>query len=318
MTDFAVVIPLYNKGPHISRALDSVLRQTFPPRQIFLIDDASTDNGLEIASRYTDPRIRVLQRTTPGPGGYAARNLAILTADADWIAFLDADDAWLPGHLASLHKVIVTDEHDDLACVFAGYTNVYADGRQASDRFSRRSDSQDSAHFHLDELLAIWLDLGECPIWTSASTFRRQALIESGLFPAGRCSRGGDKDLWLRVAYKHICASAPDRTAIYYRDSINMVTRTSSTAGRHCLCETIAAMLNGAPLKSRRLLKRLFNQEVFQHAMSTAKTDIVRRNSWHGFHWRTNPLRFLVLTILSTRPGAYAAQSLLRAYTQLA
>ena len=101
-------------------------------------------------------------------------------------------------------------------------------------------------------LLTAWLDLKECPVWTSAAAFRRQALIDAGLFPAGRCVRGGDKDLWLRVARNTEVVAAPGTTAIYHRDATNMVTRRNSTDARHCLCETIIAMLADAPNRCGR------------------------------------------------------------------
>src|SRR5882724_6939837 len=100
MTSIAVVIPLYNKGLHIRRALDSVLAQSRRPDEIIIVDDNSSDEGPAEVAKYADPRIRLLHRTTPGPGGYAARNLAIEHAHSEWIAFLDADDAWTFDHLA--------------------------------------------------------------------------------------------------------------------------------------------------------------------------------------------------------------------------
>ena len=132
----------------------------------------------------------------------------------------------------------------------------------------------------------------------------------AGLFPAGRCARGGDKDLWLRVARNGLCVAAPGTTAIYHRDATNMVTRRSSTDARHCLCETIIAMLPDAPENVRPLLRRLFNQEVYQYALYAAKDRKVNPDSWRGFYAQEDPLRFLVLAGLSTHAGAYAARQL--------
>ncbi|MDI9370841.1 MAG: glycosyltransferase family A protein, partial [Synergistota bacterium] len=69
---FSAVIPVYNKGPHVARAIRSVLAQTWQNYELLLINDASTDESLEEMQKYTDPRIRILHRDTPGPGGYAA------------------------------------------------------------------------------------------------------------------------------------------------------------------------------------------------------------------------------------------------------
>jgi len=311
MSSFTVVIPLYNKRPHIERALNSVFAQSEAPAEIFVVDDASTDGGLDEVVRHRDERLKILRRSEPGPGGYAARNMAILRARSEWIAFLDADDAWAPDHLATIRATLAqSGEPDRVACVFAGYSNIYPDGRTEPDRYTRDVGRGQPRVLDFADLLTAWLDLKECPIWTSASAFRRQALIDAGLFPAGRCVRGGDKDLWLRVARNCLAIAAPGTTAIYHRDATNMVTRKSSTDARHCLCETIIAMLPGASESIRTLLKKLFNQEVYQYALYAAKHRKVNPNFWRGFYAQEDPLRFLILAGLSTHAGAYAARRL--------
>lgn len=311
MSRFAVVIPLYNKRPHIERALQSVFAQSDPPSEIFVVDDASTDGGLDEVIRHHDDRLKILRRPEPGPGGYAARNMAILRAQSDWIGFLDADDAWMPDHLATIRATIAqVREPGGIGGVFSGYANVWPGGRREPDRYTRHMGRGEVRTLEFATLLQTWLDLEECPIWTSASAFRRQALVDAGLFPAGRCVRGGDKDLWLRVARNGAMVAAPGTTAIYHRDATNMVTRKSSTGARHCLCDTIGAMLRDAPEPTRPLLKKLFNLEVYLYALYAAKERKVDPAFWRGFYAQQDPLRFLVLAGLSTHAGAYAARRL--------
>jgi hypothetical protein len=236
--------------------------------------------------------------------------MAVLRAQSDWIAFLDADDAWLPEHLATIRTAIGQTASPRLGCVFTGYSNVWPDGRTELDRYTRRMSRAEMRLLDFPGLMTAWLDLKECPIWTSAAAFPRQSLIDAGLFPAGRCVRGGDKDLWLRVARNTEVVAAAGATAIYHRDATNMVTRRSSTGARHCLCETIITMLKSASDSERHLLKRLFNQEVYQYALYAAKERKVNPESWRGFYAQEDPLRFLVLAGLSTQAGAYAARRL--------
>ncbi|HKP22608.1 MAG TPA: glycosyltransferase family A protein [Dongiaceae bacterium] len=316
MTRFAVVVPLYNKRPHIERALNSIFAQTEAPAEIFVVDDASTDGGLDEVVRHRDERLKILRRSEPGPGGYAARNMAVLRAQSDWIAFLDADDAWAPNHLATIRAAVEQAAAPRLACVFTGYSNIWPDGGKEPDRYTRQIGRAVLRVLDFPALLSAWLDLKECPIWTSAAAFRRQALIDAGLFPAGRCVRGGDKDLWLRVTRNAEVVAAPGTTAIYHRDATNMVTRKSSTDARHCLCETIIAMLQDVSDAERPLLKRLFNQEVYQYALHAAKDRKVNPASWRGFYAHEDPLRFLVLAGLSTHAGAYAARGLVSMVTR--
>ncbi len=89
-----------------------------------------------------------------------------------------------------------------------------------------------------------------------------------------------------------------------------MVTRKNSTDARHCLCETIVAMLADRAGSIRPLLRKLFNQEVYQYALYAAKAGKVNPASWRGFYAQEDPLRFLVLAGLSTHAGAYAARRL--------
>ncbi|MDM5272778.1 glycosyltransferase family A protein, partial [Sulfurovum sp. zt1-1] len=97
---FSVVIPLYNKEQYIAKTLESVLLQTFQEYEIIVVDDGSTDKSTFEVKRYNDNRIRLIQQENAGVS--AARNRGIEEANYDLIAFLDADDEWLPNHLQEL------------------------------------------------------------------------------------------------------------------------------------------------------------------------------------------------------------------------
>lgn len=92
----AVVIPLYNKGPYIERALASVLAQTMAVSEIIVIDDGSTDDGYERVrrSQAVHPHIRLERQPNAGPG--AARNAGLRLVTSRYVAFLDADDTIAP------------------------------------------------------------------------------------------------------------------------------------------------------------------------------------------------------------------------------
>ena len=101
----SVIMACYNASPFIGQAIDSVLAQTFTDWELIIINDASTDNSLEVISTYTDPRIKLLQlNVNLGPGG--ARNKGIEIAQGQYLAFLDADDAWLENKLVLQLKLL--------------------------------------------------------------------------------------------------------------------------------------------------------------------------------------------------------------------
>lgn len=97
----SVVMPAYNASRYVGQAIESVLKQTFTDFELLIIDDGSTDSTLEIANHYAmrDRRIKVLAQANQGVS--ATRNRGVRVAKGQFIAFLDADDLWLPDKLAA-------------------------------------------------------------------------------------------------------------------------------------------------------------------------------------------------------------------------
>src|SRR5262245_16589489 len=96
MSEVSVIIPAYNHSRYIGKAIESVLRQTLPAREVIIVDDGSTDATDEVLARYQN-RIRVKRQRNSGVA--AARNCGAEIATGDLLAFLDADDMWLPRKL---------------------------------------------------------------------------------------------------------------------------------------------------------------------------------------------------------------------------
>lgn len=97
----SVVIPLYNKAHTIVNTLNTVFKQTYQDFEVVIVNDGSTDNGVEVIKKhFSDPRIRIINQSNAGVS--VARNRGVEEAKGDWIAFLDADDEWLPEYLSTL------------------------------------------------------------------------------------------------------------------------------------------------------------------------------------------------------------------------
>lgn len=95
---FSVIVPNFNNGATLARALESILSQDYPAHEIIVIDDGSTDHSAAVAAQFGS-KVRYVYQDNAGVS--AARNHGARIATGDWLAFLDADDIYLPGRLSA-------------------------------------------------------------------------------------------------------------------------------------------------------------------------------------------------------------------------
>lgn len=216
----SVVIPLYNKARYIQRALDSVLQQSVQTFEIIVVDDGSTDGGSEIVRTNTDPRIHLLQQKNAGVS--AARNHGIAAAQADLIAFLDADDAWKPAFLATVQRLHHLFPNAGI-CATA-YTFGLANDVWIQPEFTGIPNAP------WEGIIPNYFKagLGPPPVSASSAAIPRHIFADVGNFPVG-VHRGEDLDLWLRIALNYPIAFSSTSQAIYFQDT------TQRSAVRHPL-----------------------------------------------------------------------------------
>ncbi len=105
-SSISVIVPLFNAGRYVAAAIQSILGQSILPTAIIVVDDGSTDDSAAIAHGFA-PRVHCLRQANLGPA--AARNLGVSHAIGDFLAFLDADDLWMPDKLARQMQVLTED-----------------------------------------------------------------------------------------------------------------------------------------------------------------------------------------------------------------
>ena len=124
MKTISVIIPAYNYAHYLREAIDSALAQMLPPLEVIVVDDESTDETPQVLAAYGD-RIRVVRQKNQGVA--VARNAGVAAARGDLVAFLDADDVWLP---RKLELQLARFEADPaLGLVHCGSETVDASGR---------------------------------------------------------------------------------------------------------------------------------------------------------------------------------------------
>lgn len=118
----STIIPVYNGAATVAQAIDSALAQEFDGQEIIVVNDGSTDRTAEVLAGYGD-RISVIHQANGGIA--AARNAGIAIARGEYVAFLDADDEWLPGHLSSCAALL--DSDPGTVASYSAFVNVEKD-----------------------------------------------------------------------------------------------------------------------------------------------------------------------------------------------
>jgi glycosyltransferase involved in cell wall biosynthesis len=244
----AVVIPVYNPGPYLSEALESLTSQTYGDWEAVVVDDGS-DWDVSFVS-HIDPRIRLVRQANAGVS--AARNTGIVDTSAPLIAFLDQDDVWLPTKLE--RQVAVMSMRSDSVLCSTDFEIIDGDGKRLRRGF-------DGGHACYMDLLIT------CAICSSTVMVRRVALERIGMFDT-RYSFAPDWDLWLRLARNSPLARAEEVLARYRVHGSNfsrshpqlLLSEGTAILRAH---EQSASEIKDAAREGRRRLRQLVGAQEF-------------------------------------------------------
>lgn len=185
---FSIVIPLYNKAHTIQRTLTSVLQQTFKDYEVIIVNDGSTDNGVEIIQNFTsDARIKIFNQRNQGVS--AARNNGVAYARFEYIAFLDGDDEWFPMYLEKMCHAITKYPESNMFC--CGGLGMNLNGNFGGLRLPKK---------YLNQITQIDFFINpHVFLHTSATVVSKQAFKEARGFPIGM-KRNEDFALFYSIA----------------------------------------------------------------------------------------------------------------------
>ena len=192
----SAIVTTYNYARFVQRAVDSVLDQTYPVAEVIVVDDGSTDNTREVLAVYGD-RIKYVHQANGGIS--SARNTGMRHASHPWVAFLDADDRWLPEKIARQVEVAEADPALDLV-----YTSLWL----------HTPGSEPKLHTALAPHL-LWPRFRYINNITPSSVMvRRETLLGAGGFDE-TIKRCEDWEMWVRLGPGLRCAAVEEPSVAY-------------------------------------------------------------------------------------------------------
>jgi glycosyltransferase involved in cell wall biosynthesis len=203
LPNFTVILPVYNSGSFLPETLESVFAQTYPPTEVIVIDDGSTDRTLQMARAF-EPRIRLISKANEGVS--TTRNLGVSLASTEWVSFIDQDDIWLPEHLACQAQAIAACPQAEF-CYSARRNLITAS--VGGWTLSEPIFPPPPADFRR-------VMLERCFITPSAVSIRRDTFLEVGGFDA-KFNGVEDWNLWLRISQRGAVFVCSQRPTLHYR-----------------------------------------------------------------------------------------------------
>lgn len=224
MVDVSVVIATHNRAAQVKEAIDSVLAQSVPVREVLVVDDGSTDDTREQLRAYGD-RIRPFFQ--PQAGASAARNQAMRASRGEWIAFLDDDDVWLPNKTERQMSLI--RENPKLGIV---YSSDHAVDEHLRILYTRHAAPENRGDAFARLLIKNF-------IFTSCAVARRDAIEKAGYMNL-EYKFAQDWDLWLKIAAEHPVDFVPEPLVLYRQSASGCLTRDMKAIERLSEMQTIS------------------------------------------------------------------------------
>ncbi len=215
---FSVIIPLYNKAPYVSKAIESVLSQTYPNFELVVMDDGSKDESFEVARKaiYGNNRCHLYKQKNAGVS--MARNNAVALSQGDYLCFLDADDWWSPDFLMELSRLI--KEFPDAGIYGTSYTIVNETKHKTRVSPIGVESGFERGYINYCQVYAKTMAM---PLTSISVAIPRNVFDEMKGFPKG-VKLGEDFMLWIHIALKYKVAFL-NKPLAYYNQDVDFTNR---------------------------------------------------------------------------------------------
>lgn len=218
----SIIMPAYNAENFISESIESVIGQTYANWELIIVDDGSTDNTRNVVLRYINRDTRIHYFFQENARQAKARNTGIKNSKGDIIAFLDADDLWLPQKLELSLKEFYNGEQDVL------FTDAYIfnNSTQLSHYENLPNINIVAKTYHGDEGLNAFLYENRIPILTAIVT--RESILNVNCFREENKGGTEDYELWLNLLANNHIIRGTDLKLSLYRIHSNSTTATNN------------------------------------------------------------------------------------------
>lgn len=261
----SVVIPVYNGKETIEDTLASIFSQDYKNIEIIIVNDGSTDGTCAVLDQYKDT-VKIINQANAGSA--VARSQGIKNATGKYIAFIDADDVWVPWKVST--QVRYLEQHKDIGMVF----NAWIELHDEEDELPQNPPAITELD-SIDEEESGWLYtrlLMDCIVHTSSVMILKEICDKIGDFDT-RLRRGQDYDYWLRVSQISKITKLKSVLSAYRMHS-NNITKTVPAINYEAMILTNAVNKFGLSDKDGRKISRRTMRERLA-------------NSWKNFCWQT-------------------------------
>ena len=222
MSKVSVITPVYNGAQYLGIAIDSLLAQTLTDWELIVVDDGSTDTTPQVLDAYNDPRILRIRQANAGEA--TARNNGLSHATGEYVAWLDADDLYLPNALSDLAAFLDVQRRYDVA---------FSDGyicNEKGEELTRLTEHRPGI-LTGDILEPLVLSAGVVTVPVCTMT-RRDAIELHGIRFDKNLVIGPDWDFWIQLA-RHVQFGYLDEVTCMYRIHLSNITRKSGQKRRN-------------------------------------------------------------------------------------